>query len=172
MKLTEEQQQQVTDNHNLIYAYAHKANLDLDEYYGELAVLLCEAVYRHEPDRGNLSTLYYFMCRNRMWRKHRDSKRLKRGGGVFDYSLNWEIDCGDGTYIDIQDTIEDENVNVEDEIWEKDIMEKMLAHEDGHIVELRSRGYSQGEIAEITNQSQANVSRKLIRLRKEFFGDY
>ena len=107
-----------------------------------------------------------------MWRKHRDSKRLKRGGGVFDYSLNWEIDCGDGTYIDIQDTIEDENVNVEDEIWEKDIMEKMLAHEDGHIVELRSRGYSQGEIAEITNQSQANVSRKLIRLRKEFFGDY
>lgn len=41
--LTPQQQKLVEDNHNLIYSLAYKKNINLDEFYGDLAIGLCKA---------------------------------------------------------------------------------------------------------------------------------
>lgn len=43
-----------TENHNLIYGYAHKYQLDLDEYYDLLAIALMEAVEMFDIEKGAL----------------------------------------------------------------------------------------------------------------------
>ena len=52
MKLTEEQKKLVEDNHNLIYGYCHRYNLNVEEYYGDLAVTLCEAAQTYKEEKS------------------------------------------------------------------------------------------------------------------------
>lgn len=64
-KLTEEQRKFVEDNHNLIYAFAKKNELDLEEYYDILAISLCKAALSFDPDRGfSFSTYAYKSMKN------------------------------------------------------------------------------------------------------------
>ena len=44
--LTKFEQQLVTDNHTLIYGFTNRYKLDLEEYYGILALALCKAKAR------------------------------------------------------------------------------------------------------------------------------
>lgn len=52
-ELTDEQRVLVEDNHNLIYAYASRNNLTLDDWYGVLAYALCKAAQDYIPERGH-----------------------------------------------------------------------------------------------------------------------
>jgi len=58
MKLTPEQSQIVADNHDLIYWYANMKHLDCEEWYDLLAIALCQAVIKHDPQRGTLATYF------------------------------------------------------------------------------------------------------------------
>ncbi len=63
--LSKDQQDLVSDNHNLIYSYANKMNLDINEYYDLLAIGLCKAAKMYDPNRGYaFSTYAYFVMRN------------------------------------------------------------------------------------------------------------
>ena len=57
MKLNDEQRKLVADNHKLIYFYAHKHNVDVDEYYDLLALALCQAAYNYDKTKGAFSTI-------------------------------------------------------------------------------------------------------------------
>lgn len=57
--LTPQQQKLVEDNHNLIYSLAYKKNINLDEFYGDLAIGLCKAALAFDENRGKFSTLAY-----------------------------------------------------------------------------------------------------------------
>lgn len=46
--LTEEEQKLVEDNHDLIYMMADCLELDIDEYYGLLAIGLCHAAQKYK----------------------------------------------------------------------------------------------------------------------------
>lgn len=46
--LTEKEQKLVEDNHDLIYMMADCLELDIDEYYGLLAIGLCHAAQKYK----------------------------------------------------------------------------------------------------------------------------
>jgi DNA-directed RNA polymerase specialized sigma subunit len=60
-KLNAEQKQLVADNHNLIYGYAHKKKLDLDEYYDILALGLCRAALSFDSNKSSFQTYAYMI---------------------------------------------------------------------------------------------------------------
>lgn len=64
--LTNEQKELVTENHNLIYAYAHKKDISLDEYYGILAIGLCKAAKAFDKSKGEFSTIAYRCMENEL----------------------------------------------------------------------------------------------------------
>lgn len=78
MKLTLEQQKIVEDNHSLIYGFANKHGLDLEKYYGVLAIALCKAVSIYDDTKGKLSTLVYKTMRNEVSQEIRKERCLKR----------------------------------------------------------------------------------------------
>lgn len=59
--LTEEQQELVTKNHNLIYGYAYKRKISIDDYYDVLAIGLCKAAKSYDNKKYEFST-FAFKC--------------------------------------------------------------------------------------------------------------
>ena len=57
--LTETQQSLVVDNHNLIYEFAKKKHLLIEEYYDILAIGLCKASQSYDNTKGEFSTIAF-----------------------------------------------------------------------------------------------------------------
>lgn len=170
MKLTEEQCLIVEENHNLIYSYIHKNYLDLEEWYGLLAIELCKAVKVWDKEKGTLSTIFYYMCDNRVkheYRRTQAKKRQHEGMLSLDY-----------TYIDNsgnQKTLEElaqfgVEPEYEGEMYNGELLEEMLQDEHGEIIRLSYLGYNQAEIGEMIDLSQSQVSRILKKMRNKYFG--
>lgn len=84
--MTEQQKKLVEENHNLIYGFLHKQNLDPEEYYDLAAIALCEAAQIYDPDRGiSFSTLGYRCMYNCIGHEIRKSNTKKRQGAVLSY---------------------------------------------------------------------------------------
>lgn len=62
MQLTEEQREFVAENHNLIYSFARKRGLDLEEYYGLLAIGLCKAGCMYDAERDVKFSVFAYTC--------------------------------------------------------------------------------------------------------------
>ena len=58
-KLSNEQREFVEQNHGLIYSYAHRKKLNLEEYYGILALALCQAAVLWDKRKSSFSTYVY-----------------------------------------------------------------------------------------------------------------
>lgn len=58
------QQQIVSDNHNLIYSFANRNGVNLDDYYDVLAIGLCKAAMIYDETKGKFSTLAYTAMNN------------------------------------------------------------------------------------------------------------
>ncbi|SCG88004.1 RNA polymerase sigma factor%2C sigma-70 family [uncultured Clostridium sp.] len=79
--LSPEQQKLVADNHNLIYSFARKYKIDIEEYYDVLALGLCKAAMYHDGVSGKFSTMAYQSMKTMYLNEvvfH--NKRKKRGG--------------------------------------------------------------------------------------------
>ena len=73
MKLTEEQKKLVEDNHNLIYWFARKKHIDIEEYYDILAQGLCIAAHNYNSSKGSFSAYAYLVMNTEMQKEHRKS---------------------------------------------------------------------------------------------------
>ena len=71
MKLNEKQKKLVEDNHKLIYFYAKKYNVDINEYYGTLALALCMAAQYYDETKGAFSTVAMKMMGFKMLNEYR-----------------------------------------------------------------------------------------------------
>lgn len=152
MKLTEEQSKMVEDNHNLIYWYAHMKHLDVNEWYDILAIELCYAVMKYDPSKSVLSTYFKLRADGVLYKQYQKSKLLKNSGLVVEYIDNQHGQAD----VDI--------VPFEDSIIVKDIMDG----KHGEILRLKATGYTQNEISQMLNISQAQVSRIIKKFRKEY----
>ena len=150
MKLTDEQRQIVTDNHNLIFWYLHKMNLALDEWYSLLAIELCHAVMKHDPEKGLLSTYFKLRCDWVVAKELRKAKALKRTTEKI-------------TFIENIHSIEDpHNVHKYVELQE------LLKGPHGKLLNMKYEGYSQTEMAKELGVSQTTVSKMLKQLRDDW----
>jgi len=69
--LTNEQCELVTKNHNLIYSYAYKKNVSIQDNYDVLAIGLCKAAKTFNKSKGEFSTLAYCCMENELLEQYR-----------------------------------------------------------------------------------------------------
>ena len=74
--LNDEQRKIVENNHDLIYGYAHKMGISIDEYYDILAIGLCKAAKAFDESKGRFSTLAYCCMKNEMCRYYEGKTEL------------------------------------------------------------------------------------------------
>ena len=77
--LDKSQQILVEQNHNLIYGFAQKRNIDINEYYGLLAISLCKAAEAYQENKGKFSTFAYMVMGNdlkKYWRTMQNQKSI------------------------------------------------------------------------------------------------
>lgn len=139
-----------TENHNLIYGYAHKYQLDLDEYYDLLAIALMEAVEMFDIEKGALSTIA-FLKMNQAVSKYKRKQRHKYLYEPY-------------TYYTEQGYLEIENQDL------LDYMNTLLTDKQQTVWELYMAGYSQSDIAECMGCTKQNIQQiitKCVNILKE-----
>jgi RNA polymerase sporulation-specific sigma factor len=156
--LTPKQKKIVEDNHNLIYFYINKNNLDENEYYDLLALSLCKAAKKFDPSKGKFSTFAMHCFKMDHLIEIRDKKAAKRDALVI--SLSSET-CPDSENrrTELYDIIPGDR-DVFDKMILLDIP-KLLDDRLAHICKLSYLGYDQQEIADMIGFSQSLVSRQL-----------
>lgn len=168
MKLTQEQQHLVEDNHNLIYSFLNKHCLPLEEYYDLAAIGLCKAAISWNSTRSAFSTFAYVIMQNEV-RMHRRSMlaQSRIPSNIID-SLDAVLysDDSDATKYDFTSSEVDfeRQIVARSEILEcfRNATERQL-----HILQLLQQGYTQSEIGNFLGCSQVTISRELGKLRKK-----
>ena len=161
MRLNTEQQKLVEENHNLIYSYAKQHNLDLDEWYGVLALALCYAAYEFDENRSKFSTFYYVVANSRVGCAVRNKKAKKRVPDAMCISIEEEFKDLDLT---LADTIEDKQSSVYKKLEIREVFDS-LDNLDTSIVLMRLRGVTQKKISSYLGISQSTISRRLIAIK-------
>lgn len=157
-KLTSEQAKLVEENHNLIYSYAHTHKLDLEEWYGVLALALCYAASTFTPDKSNLSTWYYVVAGHRVACAYRDKQAKKRIPKSLTVSLSDESNKYEN--LTLADCIMDNTINLAVALEFKEAFSE-ISGVDKEIVIMRLCGLTQQKIAENLGVSPSAISRRL-----------
>ena len=165
--LTEEQKRLVEENHNLIYWYCHKYNLDIEEYYGLFAIELCRAVQLYDPTKSKIAT-YIIKA---FWNKHvnydKGKKRNKRKANENIISLDQDFGEGSEEY-KLSEFLTD-GKSIEDEIIMIPLSECELDDKLMSVVRLRleNPNLTQQEIGNILGIGQAQAGRRLKAAEKK-----
>ena len=73
MVLTKDERNRVVENHNLIYAYCQKKNLDIGEWYGVLGETLCKCAKHYNESSGTkFSTFVYASFKNAVYADYKN----------------------------------------------------------------------------------------------------
>jgi len=159
--LTKSQQELVEQNHNLIYGFANSKKISIEEYYGILAIGLCNAARTFDKNKDKFSTYAYSCMKNELCKywKHKNILRNIPDNIVLSYNVKMELDHQDGrTYLD--DMTDDYSVC--DDIVDGVSIESfksILTEREKEIVSLLVDGMNQIEIAKFVNCTRQNVSR-------------
>ena len=153
MKLTMEQEKQVSENHNLIYWYGNMRHLDMEEWYGLLAIELCEAVMRHDETKSTISTFFKLRCDNlvaKEWTKSQRQKNAHNG------------------HIELQDH---KHQATEDDVAVLMDLDELFDGPFGEMLRLKADGFTQAEIAEVTGVTQSYVSKIINGIKEEYYAN-
>ena len=113
--LNEQQQELAEKNHNLIFWYAKNHRLDIEEYYGELAVALCEAAYHYDESTGvSFSTFAAKCMSNQIKKLFRKKERTIEGANDI-LSLDYVYDEEGTDPYTLRDCIADITEDIEKE---------------------------------------------------------
>lgn len=156
MKLTDKESQLVADNERLIYWIAGIKGLDLEDWYGDLAIELCKTVRKYNNKKGSLSNYYKLRVDSLVGKEYRKSKTMK--------NLHNGL-------VDLDEALLEEDFNVEGYV-EPELhyaIQELFNGEYGDLIRLKYEGYNQIEIAEKLGISQSQVSKILKRVRDEFY---
>lgn len=146
--LTKEQQDLVTKNHNLIYWFAQKQNLDIDSYYDILANGLIKAAQKYDCNKGGFSTYAFYCMKSELFNYNR-SQNVKF---KFNESLVYDPEIA----IKIVDKIRYEEFVSTLSKKEKIVLQSVLD------------GYSLNEISEQMSSSRKSASKSIERIRCKF----
>ena len=171
--MNDEQRKLVEDNHNLIYAFLHKYNLSIDEYYDVAAIGLCKAAIMFDKKKEcTFSTYAYLVMLTELklvFRHNTNGRAIPLDKLTYYQSI---ISNGDGKEIERLSFIPD-NVDVESEVMTNETFKQVygtLSEQDRRIIHMFELGYKQKEIAKNVGCSQSYISKiktKIIKLLKE-----
>lgn len=165
MRLTEEQKIIVEKNHNLIYHFCHKYNLNIDSYYDVFAISLCKAAINYDSSRGTrFSTFAIHIMYNDLKCTYRENTRKGKKDVKFT-SLDSLILNHHGEDFTLNDVLSTE-LNAQDEIILTDF-KNIWDDKEKQIVKLLYQGYTQKEIGRILNYSQSQISKYIKRMKEK-----
>lgn len=172
MTLNSNQQQLVADNHGLIAGYAKTHNLDLEDWYGVLAIGLCKAAFHYDESKGTVFSTLAFKCMNNMvWMTYQSNKnKIENVEEIL--SLDFESTDSDGNSCYLGDLIPDTNANTEKCVIEKITIENFkasLSEREKYIINMLSEGCKPIEIAKCLGISRQRCSVLIDRLRKRYY---
>lgn len=152
----------ITDNHKLIYQFAHDHNINLNEYYDILAIALIKAADTYNKEKGfTFGTYAYSVMKN----EYLMELRKKRKDGL-NYSVSLEnLIVDDIPFIEI---IHDDN-DIRD--FYKESMElffKNLEDDEKRVLYYLAQEYNQKQIGRKMNLSQSYISRKITKIRNKY----
>lgn len=165
--LTKFEQQLVTDNHNLIYGFTNRYKLDLEEYYGILALALCKAAQHYDKTKGNFSTVGYTFMINAV-RNHIKIKNRYKIPLVY---LDADYTDGNDDNENLFDVIMSDNLNPDDKVEGKEISQillLMLSDKEKQIVIDRVNGLSEEQIAIKMGCTQQNIHAWIQKIREKW----
>lgn len=155
--LTAEENKIIMENHNLIYWYATHRHLDIDEWYGALAIELCITANKHDMEKGSFATLFKLRCDNML------ATIYRKGGSELNIS-------------DLSSSFDEHYENLE--FTEDDIAKIELRYDVANmdyttqmVVKYKLKGMTQSEVAEQIGISQSNVSKILSKLKEDYIND-
>lgn len=149
-------------NHNLIYFYLNRYNLDHDEWYDVAAIGYMKAIHTYDAEKGSFSN-HALRCMRREVSNQMSRDRRNTKYGITVISGDSPIRAGDDEDISIFDTIESD-FNMDDHIAEEDLKAFFNTQTARRrmVIYYFYKGYHPNEIAEMINTKPTNV-RMLIR---------
>lgn len=167
MKLTNEQAKIVEDNCGLIYSFAKRYCIDLceDDNYGLLAIGLCKAAQKYNPNKGSFSTIAYYAMRSEIRHNYTTQTYIKRDvRRINKYNDFEDVELG-GSEVDINQS---EDVLLS-HIEYKNILnylKQVLSDRRYAILEYTLKGYTLMEIGRMLNISHQAVSTNIKVIRQ------
>ena len=163
MKLTEEQKKLVEENHNLIYWFAKKYHVPIEEYYDVLAQGLCMAAYHYDPSKCSFSTYAYLCMNTEMHVEYRKTLRKSEipQGNIFHYENAWQlsdlIPTNEKTENKVIDRISYENLI--------SLLNDILNDKDKEVLSYILNGLTMREIAKIEGTSHQAIHNRMKKIR-------
>lgn len=158
--LTQEQQEMVEKNHNLIYKFMHKHKVSPD-YYGSAALGLCKAAMHYDPSFGTTFSTYAFkaMLQQYLTDKKVESKHV--------HNLSLDKDSVDDGNTTVKDLLMDKimHFNLEEILYIEWLL-KLLPLFDLKVVLYRLKGYTMQEIGDIMGCSKQAVFNHLAIIKQ------
>ena len=170
MKLTEEQKKLVEENHNLIYWFAKKYHVPIEEYYDVLAQGLCMAAYHYDPSKCSFSTYAYLCMNTEMHVEYRKTLRKSEipQGNIFHYENAWQlsdlIPTNEKTENKVIDKISYENLT--------SLLNDILNDKDKEVLSHILNGLTMREIAKIEGTSHQAIHNRMKKIREKVKKSY
>ena len=169
--LDEQQKKLVEENHNLIYYALNKYKLNEEEYYDILAIGLCKAAIKFDPERSKFSTFAIKVMYTEFLQHDRNENATKRKENKNTLSLNYimrdpknqgrKCEFGELLTDGREPFMEVIHMYLPDILTKRELLACQLSYD----------GYSQTQIGEKLGVSQSHASRLLkkarIKLEKE-----
>lgn len=167
--MTKEQEQLVTDNHNLIYFFLNKWGKileysDMTDYYDICAIGLCKAAITYDSSKDVKFATYAGVCiENEIKIELRNRKKYSAPVYSLDMTFNNTSDgTGEISYGENMTT----GLSAYDEILPYQL-DKILNAREYKLVALILQDYTQVEIGNIIGISQAQVSRIFSKIKQK-----
>jgi len=161
--MTKEQEQLVTDNHNLIYYYLKRHNLDISSYYDVCAIGLCKAAMSYDKNKASFATYALHIMHNEYLMDIRKNTLVKNKD-VYICSLDETLTNSKGEQFYRYEIVSNE-LSAYDNILPYNL-EEILDKRQLQIVQLCLLGYTQYDIGIKLKLSQSYVSRILKQIKK------
>ena len=163
--LDEQQKKLVEKNHNLIYHTLHKYKLNEEEYYDILAIGLCKAAIKFDPERSKFSTFAMKVMYNEFLMHDRDENANKRKVNKNTLSLNYRMKDpkNESRTCEFGDLLTDCREPFMDVIHM--YLPDILTEQELLVCKLSYNGYNQTQIGEKLGVTQSYASRLLKRAR-------
>ena len=170
MKLTEEQKKLVEENHSLIYWFAKKYHIPIEDYYDVLAQGLCMAAYHYDPSKCSFSTYAYLCMNTEMHVEYRKTLRKSEipQGNIFHYENAWQlsdlIPTNEKTENKVIDRISYENLI--------SLLNDILNDKDKEVLSYILNGLTMREIAKIEGTSHQAIHNRMKKIRDKVKKSY
>lgn len=178
-KMTPEQQEFATKNHNLIFGFIRDRKLNQSEYYGILAMQFCKAVVTYDRDFGDGNVpfaSYAYLVFDRALKMHLAYLHRKKREHDLDAAsldaLRTEAGGEEDEPLNMYNIVKSyDDEEIEYDLLLDNIYKHIKNDEDRFIIKSRIMGYTQDEIAQVLGWgSQTDVSNRL-KLIKQYLSD-